>query len=84
MSNLVDEDARTKLLKEAAVGAKLKDMDLLAIAKRGLSPADAIGDLKARYPTAFEVEPVKMYPDMTSNEEAAFHRKHGLPQRTGR
>ena len=77
---VVDEDARAVLLKDAAKSAKLKDMDLLGLAKRGLSPADAIADLKARYPQGFEVEPVKRYADMTAEEQAAFRRKHGLPQ----
>ena len=78
MPNVVDEDARAVLLKEAAKSAKLRDMDLLAIAKRGLSPADAIGDLKTRYPTAFEAEPVKMFHEMSATEQAEFERKHGL------
>lgn len=84
MANVVDEVARAALLKDAAKAAKLKDVDLLVIAKRGLSPVDAIADLKARYPAAFEAEPMKLYPEMTAAEKAAFHRKHGLPQGSGR
>ena len=84
MTTVVDEEARAALLKEAAKTAKLKDPELLKIAKRGLSPADAIADLQARYPTAFEAEPVKKYGQMTPAERAATDRKYGIRVRAVR
>ena len=84
VANLVDESAREALLASEAKAAKLKDLDLLTIAKRGLPPAEAIADLKARYPTAFEVEPVKHYSAMTPDEKAAFHRQTKTVPQGGR
>ncbi len=40
-------------LEAAATAAGLVDMDLLRIAREGLSPADAVRDLRSRYPGAF-------------------------------
>ena len=84
MSVTVDEAARDALLRDEAKTAKLTDPDLLKIAKRGLNPADAIADLKTRFPTAFKADPLKMYSEMTPDERAAFARKHGLPRSAAR
>ena len=76
MTTVVDEAARDALLREEAKAAKLTDSDLLKIAKRGLSPADAVADLRTRYPKAFAAEPAKRYADMTTAEREAFARQH--------
>ena len=63
-------------LRTVAEAAGLKDPDLLKIANQGMTAADAVADLRNRYPGAFAAP--KMYRDMTPAEQAAWKRRAGV------
>lgn len=68
-------------LMAAAETAGLLEPDVLKIAREDLPPADAVADLKRRYPAAFKPDaapprwPDKQFRDMSKTEQAEAERE---------